>query len=151
MSLSHEARKLLPLWTRAKQAQWERIASSSEGGGPAMPGLQLVRSGEKRSTFMLVCSAIPGPDADGDGEPGFYEGIVYGRLPQVVNEVKRGHAGQRISVPVPEHRKPLTKRGVDLKDQEIDAVLACWKAGRSALDLPFVEAVWGRDGQMVTR
>jgi hypothetical protein len=145
MALSPEHAALLPLWNRRKQAQWERIAG-------AMPGLQLVTSKPRGSSFMLVCSEIApeGGDTDQDGKPGFYEGIVIGRLPQVVYAHTKGRVGQIISTPLPEHLKPLKKRGVDLKDEEIDQVLACWKEGRSALDLPFVSAVWGRDGKIRT-
>lgn len=142
--LSPETQALIPAWNARKQAQWERIAS-------AMPGLQLVTSGEKGSTYMLVCSQTRGPDLDHDGAPGFYEGVVIGRLPQLVYEFKRGRAGQQIKVEVPEHEKPIQKRAVDLSDDELDQVIAGWKAGKSALELPFVLAVWGRDGKMVVR
>jgi len=144
MALSPEHQALTPEWKSRKDAQWERIAG-------AMPGLQLVATRKKGSSYMLVCSRTQGPDLDGDGAPGFYEGIVIGRRPQLVYEQKKGRAGQNISIPMPEHRKPIEKRGVDLSDEEIDQVLAAWKVGRSALGLPFVSAVWGRDGQMRTR
>jgi hypothetical protein len=144
MPLAPETQAAIPAWNLRKQAQWERIAS-------AMPGLQLVTSGEKGSSYMLVCSQTRGPDFDHDGAPGFYEGVVFGRLPQVIVEHKKGRAGQRISVPVPEHKKPIEKRAIDLRDGAIDEIVEGWKAGRSALELPFVLAVWGRDGKMRAR
>jgi hypothetical protein len=140
--LSPEAQARIPGWKARKNGQWERIAF-------AMPGLQLVTSGEKGNRYMLVCSQTRGPDLDHDGCPGFYEGVLIGALPQLVHEFKRGRAGQQIKVEVPEEKKPIEKRAVDLSDDQIDEIVEGWKAGRSALELSFVLAVWGRDGKML--
>jgi hypothetical protein len=150
MPLTPEAIKRLAVWNRTKEAQYKRISQ-------AMPGLQLVRTGmfvrtgmmrgKHYSTFMLVCSQTLGPDLDHDGAPGFYEGVIIGRSEHAVPDHKRGLARQPITVPLPEAKKPLNKRAVDLSDAQIDQIIAGWREGRSALDLPFVLAVYGQDGQ----
>jgi hypothetical protein len=50
---------------------------------------------------------------------GFYEGVLIGQF----------------------------KQAIDLSDEEIAQVVERWAAGRSAIDLPFVPCVWGRDGR----
>lgn len=110
-----------------KRAQWERIAGT-------MPGLQFVVSGERGTQFMIVCST-----------PEFYEGVVIGQLPQVMMETIGTPASFRRRA-MPNDKKPLDKRSVDLTDEQIDKVLARWKAKTSALDLPFVQAVYGISG-----
>lgn len=118
--LTHDARAQIPLWKARKAAQWERIAGN-------LPGLQLVRYGEMGSSCMLTYSV-----------EGFYESILIGRLPQ---QIKRPARGPRPAETV------ITETLIDLTDDQIDVVLACWQQKRSAAGLPFIEAVWGRDGK----
>lgn len=113
-----------------KKAQWERISS-------AQPGLQLVRYGKLKATFMLVKSV-----------EGFYEGVVIG---QVDNEKRvAAQAGRRVHYrKAREDEKPVERRAVDLGDAQIDQVLAQWAAGQSAVSLPFVGNVWDETGEMI--
>lgn len=122
--LTPDAKAQLPLWKVRKAAQWERIAGT-------MPGLQLVKYGEMGSTYMLGYSA-------GD----FYESVLIGRLPQ---QRVRPARGPRPAETV------IIETLIDLNDIQIDAVLARWQQMRSALDLDFIEAVWGSDGRRRTR
>lgn len=110
-----------------KVAQWERVAG-------VMPGLQFVASGERGTQFMIVRST-----------DSFYEGVVIGQLPHVVMETFGSPANPRRRA-MPDAKKPLGKRAVDLTDDEIDQVLARWRVGQSAWNLPFVLAVFGLDG-----
>ena len=123
---------------RAKAAQFERIKD-------AMPGLQLVRR-RKTGTTTLVYHR---PATETEAE--FYESVLIGRLPRVMHKVVGGPARQAVRVELAEHEKPLNRRAVDLTDQHIDRIIARWKAGKSALDLPYVLAVWGRDAKMQTK
>lgn len=118
--LTPDAKAQLPLWKARKATQWERIAGM-------LPGLQLVKYGEAGSSYMLTYSV-----------ENFYESILIGRLPQ---QVRRPARGPRPAETV------ITETLIDLTDDEIDAVLARWQTKRSVVDLPFVETVWGRDGQ----
>jgi hypothetical protein len=111
-------------------AQWERIS-------PAMPGLQLITSGEQGTQFMLVCSLHDGS---------FYEGVIIGQLPHVVME-ETGPPHRRRTQPAPDDRKPLERRSIDLDDEQLDQILALWRERKTALSLAFVEAVWGSDGK----
>ncbi len=125
--LTADAQADLAKWNAAKLAQWEALAS-------AMPGLQLVRYGPARSTFMLICSR-----AD------FYEGVVIGQLPQRV-PVAGIAARRRRPVDSANDQKPIDARAIDLTDDQVNAILALWENGRSALPLFFVSGVCGRDG-----
>ncbi|HEY1244367.1 MAG TPA: hypothetical protein VGF29_05995 [Hyphomicrobiaceae bacterium] len=145
-TLSPDDAERLPEWKDRKDAQWARISA-------AMAGLQLVTTREGGNQYMLVCHR----EADeARGVPEFYEGVLIGQLPLTVMERIRVRTGvardNRVVMgrrPMPDHKKPLHKRGVDLSDEEIDQVLERWRVRRSALGLPFVTAVWGRDGRMV--
>jgi hypothetical protein len=117
----HNARKL---------AQWERIKDT-------VHGLQLARSGEAGTEFVLTCSTHDGA---------FYESTVFGALPQVVLE-PYGSARNPRYRDVPEARKPIDKRAIDLTDDQIDQVLALWEKKQSAFSLDFVTSVWGPDGK----
>lgn len=110
-----------------KTAQWERVAGS-------MPGLQFVSSGERGTQFMIVRSTDD-----------FYEGVVIGQLPHVVMETYGPPANPRRRA-MPNDKKPLDKRDIDLTDDQIDKVLACWRNEQSALGLPFVQAVYDLSG-----
>jgi hypothetical protein len=141
MPLSPDHARQLPLWKARKDAQWDRIAGT-------MPGLQLVTTREGGNQYMLVCHR---PADEERGVPEFYEGVVIGQLPLVVIERTRLPGGRTGRKAMAEHKKPIHKRGIDLSDEEIDQVLACWRVGRSALSLPFIAQVQGRDGKMVGR
>ena len=139
-----ETRAFLPQWKKMKDAQWERFQGT-------IPGLQLVKSGEGQHQYMLVRSIDPKPE---DDEPGFYEGVIVGQLPQILMKVQGPRSrigGKSVRRPAAEHEKPFTLRAIDLSDYEIDLILQQWEKGRSALDLPFVAAVYGRDGKARTR
>ena len=124
MALTLHALASLSAFKARKAAQWNRIAGS-------IPGLQLVISGEQATQFMLVCS-----------QESFYEGVIIGQLPHVVME-RAGHSHR----PVPEARKPLERRDIDLSDEHIDQISAHWRDQRSALSLAFVAAVFGANGR----
>lgn len=122
----------LPEFAALKRTQWARI----EG---AIPGLQFVVSGERQSQFMVIHSTDD-----------HYEGVVIGQLPQVVMVVTGPPAARR-RVPLPDSKKPLDKRTIDLSDSEIDAVLDCWRRGRSAMTLDYISHAYDRRGQIVAR
>lgn len=113
-----------------KLAQWEKIKDK-------IPCLQMARSGEAGTEFTLICSAHDGS---------FYESIMFGALPQIVLEAVGPTRAPRYR-PVPENKKPIDKRAVDLSDDEIDQVLALWEKKQSAFSLDFVGSVWGPDGK----
>lgn len=115
-----------------KRAQWDRIAGS-------MPGLQFVASGERGTQFMIVCST-----------PDFYEGVVIGQLAHLVMETYGSPAQPRRRA-IPNAKKPLDRRGIDLTDEQVDAVLDRWRLGRSAIDLPFVAAIYDLSGLARTK
>lgn len=119
----------LPDWKARKDTQWNRISGT-------MSGLQLIRSRQSRTQYMLVCST----DA-------FYEGVVIGQLPEQVIKVYGSALNPRQRWAT-EDEKPPEKRGIDLSDGEIDQVLARWAKGATAATLPFVGAVWDRSGKM---
>lgn len=113
-----------------KKAQWETFCVE-------IPGLQLIRT-NNNSSWMLVCS-------QGD----FYEGVIIGQLEQSMGEMK-GPARARVRRELPNAKKPIEKRGIDMTDEEISKVIKRWKSGKSAAGLKFVPCVWGRDGQPVS-
>jgi len=128
--LSDEDRARVPEWNARKLEQWERASKKMEG-------LQLVRSGPGKSQFMLVISTED-----------FYEGVLVGQLPAQLWEAF-GPARQPRRRLMTEDKKPLEKRACDLGNDQIDQVLALWGKGESALNLPFVQCAWGRDGQII--
>ena len=112
--LDSETLTFLPAWKTTKDAQWERFQG-------AIPGLQLVKSGDFQSDYMLVCSIDETEDA-----PGFYEGVIIGQLPQVMTEATGPRSrigGKAARRPVPEHRKPMHKRAIDLSDEEMTEMI----------------------------
>jgi hypothetical protein len=118
---SPETKALVPAWKARKKAQWERVAGS-------IHGLQLATSGEAGTHYMLTCSFH---------DDSFYESIVFGQLPEVVLEAY-GSPLNPMYRDMDELKKPLDKRLIDLADDQIDQVLARWKEGQSAHDLPFL-------------
>lgn len=115
-----------------KQAQWKKVADK-------LPGLQLAQSGERGSQFMLICSTDH-----------FYEGVILGQLPHVVME-NYGPPVRPRRRAVPDERKPIERRSIDLTDAQIDQILSLWRSGTSALSLPFVAAVFDMNGLMQTQ
>lgn len=130
--LAPETAAIVDLWIARKNAQWKEVEGT-------MPGLQLIRSGPLQSSFMLVCSTDD-----------FYDGVMIGQLPQTQTEVVRRAPKLQIR-DVPERRKLIDRRSIDLSDSQISQIVAGWRNGCSALELPFVIAVWGRDGQVRQR
>jgi hypothetical protein len=128
--LTENAQATLSTWEAKKMAQWQRIAGR-------IPGLQLVRSGEAKSSFMLVCST-----------ESFYEAVLIGQLEQVEREMLSG-ASMFNPVYRDKHNsvKAIHRQAVDLSDEEIEAVVTQWGTGNSVARLPFVTTVWGIDGK----
>lgn len=110
-----------------KIAQWQKFAA---------PGLQLVRAANK-TQWMLIYSV-----------PEFYEGVVIGQLERRETEVKMV-ARKKTAVDLPNNKKSIEKRGIDLSDDQVAKIVERWKAGKSAKSLKFVSCVWGRDGEPV--
>lgn len=136
MAFDPETRAYLPQWKAYKDAQWARIQSE------AVPGLQLVTSGERGHQYEIGCSL----EANEEG-PAFYEAVVIGQLPQVLMEragPRTRIGGKTVRRPASEERKPVRLRAIDLSDAEILRVLACWRERKSALDLPFILPGSGR-------
>ncbi len=127
--LEADAKAQIAVWRSRKKAQWDRIST-------AMSGLQMVEYGEEATTFMLTYST----DA-------FYESVIMGRLPQVHIE-RYGPRTAPKHRKVMEAKKPAEKQGIDLTDEQLDDVLSRWARKRSALELSFINHVWGRDGVM---
>ncbi len=111
----------IPEWKGRKKAQWERIAGT-------LPGLQLAIYGERATSFMITCST-----------PEFYESVVIGKLPETKLRPSKLR-GNRPPIPYDTEK-------VDLSDDRIDAVLEQWSRGKTALELKFIDRVWGRDGR----
>lgn len=119
-------------WITVKRAQWDRVAGHH-------PGLQLICYGHKGTVFMIVKSM-----------PWFYEGVVFGQLPDTMKaEMRKGP--RRYTRPAREEEKPVDRRAVDLADAELQGVVDAWAKGKSALTLPFVPYIYDRDGKLRTR
>lgn len=131
---SPEILTLIPQWKVKKQAQWDRIKDS-------LHGLQLATSGEQGTQFTLVCSPH---------DESFYEGVVFGQLPQIALKPYGSRLNPRFK-DMKDEEKPLEKRAIDLTNEQIDAILAKWASKESAISLPFVLAVIGPDGKMRVR
>lgn len=124
-------REKIAAFVARKIDQCERVQSRT-------PGIQIIVSGEMRSQIMLVTST----DA-------MYEGVVVGQLPHVVVERTTGgkNVGRRFA---PEHKKPFEARAIDLTDEQVDAIVAAWVSGRSALTVPAVTHVYDKHGKIRT-
>ena len=124
----------IPAFVERKLAQWDRIKPTVEDGKLSGHPLELVRTGESKTQFMLTYNS-----------EGFYESVIVGQLPQVhkvpVSKYKPGLF--RDAKP---EELPRFKQRIDLSDAEIDSVIALWAKGQSALPLAFVPSVWCRDG-----
>lgn len=164
--LTPEAAAEIPDWNARKLAQWENVRPEVESFAPeeivsedgevqvveapppivhGIRGLQLARHGEGKSTFMLTMS-----------RGNFYESILFGQLPQIHRVPKNPSASARRDRPehwreATEDEKPRDKKRIDLTDEQIDAVLAVWVKGITALTLAFVESVWRADGKEYVR
>jgi hypothetical protein len=129
MPLTPEAQENASEFKALKKAQWNKFSTK-------IKGLQLIRT-HADTSWMLVCSR----DA-------FYEGVLIGQLERQLGEMK-GPARARVRKEVPNAKKPVNLRGVDLTDAQISKIIKKWKAGESAASLKFVSCVWGRDGEPV--
>lgn len=128
-----------------KQAQWDRMIDAGHVTPAEGTHLHLAREGESQSKWMMTWSS----DA-------FYEGIMFGQLPEsypIATGVARLVKGERQMEfrEATEAEKPLYYRGLDLTNEQIDAVLALWKQNRSALELPFIPVVLKADGNWRTK
>lgn len=106
-----------------------------------MPGLQLMTAGDRGTHYTLVCSAL---------DDSFYESVVFGQFPQVVLEEYGSRLNRRYR-DVPEDKKPLDKRAIDLSDDQHAQIIAAWRASTSAISLPFVTAVGTVDGKIIRK
>lgn len=109
----------LAAYKARKVAQWERVAS-------AIPGLQMIQSGDRGTSFTIGWSS-------GDD----FEGVIFGQLPHV-HLVLTGSPRNPVRRDAANDAKPIEKRAIDLTDEQIDAVIDAWRRGWSALTLPFV-------------
>jgi hypothetical protein len=134
---------------KRKKAQWENFApvvTQGQGGVPVVQGIQGL-------TFMQSGERAPGTDGTEfwlefhDEDSDFYEKIVFGRLPlrhkvpKSKHKLPQSEADWRDATPA---ETPLHKHGIDLTDDQIDAVLGKWVNNESAADLPFISSVWRR-------
>jgi hypothetical protein len=124
----------VPVFTKKKLAQWERVKGE-------LPGLQLVRSGEAKTQFMLTYSPH---------DESFYESVVFGQLPQVHRVPKSKNKPPVLDTDwrdaTPDELPPW-KRMIDFSNTELDTVLALWASRKTALTLAFVDSVWRVDGK----
>ena len=120
----------LPAFTARMDEQWARVAK-------AIPGLQFIRSGERGSQCMLVCSIDD-----------FYEGVVIGQLEHVAFKVS-GPPHRLSRKAIPNASKPVDKRGFEFSPAQIDSVINAWRHGDTAKNLPFVVIAVDRDGRML--
>lgn len=115
-----------------KAAKEEQLAWALACG---LPGLQSAITGR---VYALTIST----DA-------FYETVHIGQVPRdEIERVKSSENGKRVyrTAVVPEERRKRINRSIDLTDEQVTQILDRWSEGRSAVDLPFVLSVWGRDG-----
>lgn len=75
-----------------------------------------------------------------------YEGVVFGQMPHRVTKLS-GSPRNPVRRDAPNDAKPFDMRAIDWSDADLDAVIAAWQAGRSALTLEFVPRVYRRDGR----
>lgn len=127
--LEPEVIEIIPEWVERYKAEWARIKGTQDG-------LQLVRSGEEGTMFSI-----------GVSRPDFYEQIVIARLPELMRTMTTPGTTRRLR----DKEKPWEKRRVELTSDQVDTVLMTWSKNKSALTLPFVAAVWQRDGQIKYR
>lgn len=123
-----------------KQAQWDRMIDAGHVNPAIGIHLHLAREGIGLTKWMMTWSSDP-----------FYEGIMFGQLPEsyrIATGIVRLVKGERQMEfrEATEAEKPLYYRGLDLTNDQIDAVLALWKQNQSALGLRFVDCVLKADG-----
>lgn len=131
MTFSPAVKAELPTFYKKKVGQWERVKG-------ALPGLQLAMTAGHET--MLTYSPH---------DESFYEGVIIGQLPKIFIE----EYGSKLNPQyrdIAEEKKPHTHQRVDFTDDQVDQIIAQWRAGKSALELPFVEAVYVH-GQRKTR
>lgn len=95
-----------------------------------LPGVSMAASGE-RGTSISLCH---------DGR----ETVIIGQLPHAATIVS-GSAKNPVRRDMPNAKKPLEKRGIDLTDEQVGTIIATWGRGGSALEHAFVAAVF-KDG-----
>lgn len=111
-----------------KRAQGEAAMASG------IRGVQFVHTGR---SYALICSTDD-----------FYEAVCIGQEPRPETETYRDPANRRqiLQRELPDSRKQLKNKAIDLTDEQIVDVLDKWASRQTAFDLPFVIAVWGIDG-----
>jgi hypothetical protein len=124
----------IPEWNLRKQEQWERLRPEVVDGKLIGHPLEMVRSGQSNTRFMLSWNS-----------EGFQEAVLIGQLPQT-HKIKVRPREFRDAKP---SELPLEKRKVDLTDDEISLVLKKWAKGQSALTLDFIPSVWVRGKEQV--
>jgi hypothetical protein len=113
-----------------KQQKWLQ----GKGAMAALAGVQFVAT---NSQFTITKST----DA-------FYESICIGQVPR--EEIFRDRKNNT-TYPLPEGRKQLRNRAIDLTDEDVLAIMGRWSRDESAVDLHAVVIAWGRDGAMTKR
>lgn len=131
---SPEIESIIPEWKAKKDAQWAHFQDT-------LHGLQLATSGDRGTHYVMVCSPHDGS---------FYEGVVFGQLPQVVLEEYGSRLNRRYR-DMADDKKPPDKRSIDLSDDQIAQVIECWRNRQSATSLPFIECIINAAGQTVVR
>lgn len=122
---SEETAASIPAWIARKQAQWALAVASG------VAGLQLVRSGEQRTAFMMIRSTDD-----------FYEGVIIGQLPQIETRIdSRGTVYE-----VPNAAKKRDNREIDLSDAQVQSIIDLWSENKSALTLACVSSVFLQNG-----
>jgi hypothetical protein len=122
------ARQQYALFRAKKRAQWETISAATY-----LPGIQQgENASEDTARWMIGYSSL-----DGSLE----EHVVYGQL-EKIEEEHHGPPAARVIRDRRVDKKSLTGKPIDLDDSQLASIINCWKAGRSALTLPFVEFVY---------
>lgn len=102
----------------------------------APAGAQIIQSGEQATQFMMAMEI-----------DGVHEGVIFGQWPQVLMKAI-GSPRNPVRRPALDAEKPVERRSIDMTDDQIRGVLAAWAAGRSAIGLPGVIAVY-HNGKLV--
>lgn len=131
--LTPDARVMSTQFVIDKIEQWARLNPHAHG-----LLLSMMRSGEWQSRFVVSVDF-------GNGQT---EGVVVGQLASVVIE-RTGSKSNPVRRDMDNDRKPPEARYIDLDDDQVKAVLAAWRAGRSAASVDGVRFVY-RNGRIVT-
>lgn len=103
----------------------------------APAGAQIIQSGEQGTQFTMAMEI-----------DGVHEGVIFGQWPHLVMKTG-GSPRNPVRRPALDAEKPVERRSIDMTDDQIRGVLAAWAAGKSAIGLPGVVAVY-RDGKLAS-